>query len=151
MMMMTKMTMSHGFDDDNEQLMMIMMMKMFMMTTKMKMSHSSVLKQVKLYCNRRGLQTSFPKPASQSPQHAKPPITVSKKKRCHSSGESPQHARLSQTVSFFGEDSKLSDQHYVRSCSVAPAFLLCSLCHWQDRPHRWLFQVQGRASQVNFP
>ena len=149
MMMMTKMTMSHGFDDDNEELMMIMMLIMLMMTTKMKMSHSSVLKQVKLYCNRRGLQTSFPKAASQSPQHAKPPITVSKKKRCHS--ESPQHARLSQTVSFFGEDSKLSDQQDVRPCSPAPAFLLCSLCRWQDRPHRWPLQVQGRASQVNFP
>ena len=149
MMMMTKMTMSHGFHDDNEQLMMIMMMKMFMMTTKMKMSHSSVIKQVKLCCDRRGLQTSFPKPASQSPQHAKPPITVSKKKRCHS--ESPQHARLSQTVSFFGEDSKLSDQQDVRPCSAAPALLLCSLCRWQDRPHRWPLQVQGRASQVNFP
>ena len=105
MMMMTKMTMSHGFDDDNEELMMIMMLIMLMMTTKMKMSHSSVLKQVKLYCNRRGLQTSFPKPASQSPQHAKPPITVSKKsdvillarahstpgflKRCHSLARTP--------------------------------------------------------------
>ena len=146
MMMMTKMTMSHGFDDDNEELMMIMLM----MTTKMKMSHSSVLKQVKLSCNRRGLQTSFPKAAYQSPQHAKPPITVSKKKRCHSSADSPQHSRLSQTVSFFGEDSKLSDQQDVRPCSAVPALLLCGLCRWQDRPHRWPLQVQGRASQVNF-
>ena len=70
----------------------------------MKMSHD-VLKQVKLSCNRRGLQTSFPKAASQSPQHAKPPITVSKKsdvillpiahstpgflKRCHSLARTP--------------------------------------------------------------
>ena len=147
---MTEMTMSHGFDDDNEQFIMMMMMIMLMMTTKMKMSHD-VLKQVKLSCNRRGLQTSFPKAASQSPQHAKPPITVSKKKRCHSSGDSPRHTRLSQTVSFFDEDSKLSDQQDVRPCPAAPALLLCGLCRWQDRPHRWPLQVQGRASQVNFP
>ena len=91
--MMTKMTMSHGFDDDTEELMMIMMMIMLMMTT------------VKLSCNRRGLQTSFPKAAYQSSQHAKPPITVSKKsdvillaiahstpgflKRCHSLTRTP--------------------------------------------------------------
>ena len=83
---------------------MMMMVIMLMMTTKMKMSHD-VLKQVKLSCNRRGLQTSFPKAASQSPQHAKPPITVSKKsdvillaiahgtpgflKRCHSLARTP--------------------------------------------------------------
>ena len=144
MMMMTKMTMSHGFDDDNDD-------DNVGDDDEDENEPQQCYKTGKVVLQSMGSSNEFPETRLPKPTTRQTTHNGFQKKRCHSSGESPQHARLSQTVSFFGEDSKLSDQQDVRPCSPAPAFLLCSLCRWQDRPHRWPLQVQGRASQVNFP